>query len=74
MTHAIPSDESTVDVNEDPIVQAPIILVTILIRVDKTCDSDRRDQHILHVRWQVVLVIWVMILLVLDFVEISTVA
>ena len=74
MTHAIPSDVSTVDVNEDSIVQAPILLVTILIRVDKTCDLDRRDQHILHVRWQVVLVIWVMILLVLEFVEVSTVA
>ena len=74
MTHAIPSDVSTVDVNEDSVVQAPILLVTILIRVDKTCDLDRRDQHILHVRQQVVLVIWVMILLVLEFVEVSTVA
>ena len=74
MTHAIPSDESTVDVNEGPIVQAPILLITIVIRVDKTCDSDRRDHHIWRVRRQVVLVIWVMILLVLDFVEVSTVA
>ena len=74
MTHAIPSDESTVDVNEDPVLQAPSQLVTIVICVDKTCDSDRRDQQIWHVKRQLVLVIWVMILLVLDFVEVSTVA
>ena len=74
MKIAAPDDESMVNVNDDPRLQAPSQLVTSLIRVGKTCDSDQRYQRIWNVRRKLILVIWVMLLPVIAFVEFSTVA
>ena len=71
---AVPSDESTVNVNEDPRVWYPSQMITSVIRVEKTCDLDWRAQRICHVRRQLILIIWIVLLPVLAFAEVSTVA
>ena len=73
MAISVPADESTVDVNEDPIVRAPSQMVTSVIYVEKTCDSDQQDQQIWYVRRQIILGIWVMLLPIIAFVEVYTV-
>ena len=48
-------------------------MVTSMIYSEKTCDLDQRAHRIWHVRRQLILGIWVMILTVLAFIEVSTI-
>ena len=76
MALAVQADESTVNVNEYSRDRAPSQLVIRIIRVicvNKTCHLDRRDQWMWHVRWQLILGIWVILLPSISFVEIFTV-
>ena len=47
-------------------------LVATVIRIDKTCDLDQQAHRIWHVRRQLILIIWLMLLPVLALVEFST--
>ena len=74
MAVSVPADESIVNVNENTGVKAPSRMITRVIRVEKKCDSDQRTQRIWPVRRQLILGIWIVLLPVLAFFEVSTVA
>ena len=71
---ALAADESMVNVYEDPRVITPSQLVTRVIYVEETCYLDRRAHQIWHVRRKLILGICLIILPVLAFIKVSTVA
>ena len=70
---AVPADENTVNENGYPRLQAPSQLFASAICVKKTCGLELRSQKIWHVRRKLIISIWVMLLSVPAFVEVSTV-